>query len=127
VGDLSRFFIAMLDGGQYQGARILDPSSVAQMLKFQYTPANKPDNVILAEKNSGLFWSTKFNVTRIGHGGSDPGVRTEMLSNLSKDVAIVLFANTSLAEEKSKAYVDLVETLWQHAEALKTQAGHPGR
>ncbi|HEY5849728.1 MAG TPA: serine hydrolase domain-containing protein [Lysobacter sp.] len=127
VADLSRFFIAMLDGGQYQGARILDPSSVAQMLKFQYTLANKPDNVILAEKNSGLFWSTKFNVTRIGHGGSDPGVRTEMLSNLSKDVAIVVFVNTSLAEEKSKAYVDLVETLWQHAQALKAQAGHGSR
>ncbi|MGO4222890.1 serine hydrolase domain-containing protein [Lysobacter sp. TAF61] len=123
VADLSRFFIALLDGGQYQGARILQPESVAEMLKFQYTQANKPDNVILAEKNSGLFWSTKFNVTRIGHGGSDPGVRTEMLSNLAKDVAIIVFVNTSLAEHDAKAYTALMDDLWKYAEALKRQAG----
>lgn len=123
VADLSRFFIALLDGGQYQGVRILQPESVAEMLKFQYTQANKPDNVILAEKNSGLFWSTKFNVTRIGHGGSDPGVRTEMLSNLAKDVAIIVFVNTSLAEHDAKAYTALMDDLWKYAEALKQQAG----
>jgi CubicO group peptidase (beta-lactamase class C family) len=122
VSDLSRLFIALLDDGAYQGARILKPASVAEMLRFQYTPSNKPDNVILAEKNSGLFWSTKFNVTRIGHGGSDPGVRTEMLANLSRDVAVILFVNTSLSEQQAKVYAGLMDELWRHAEALKPQA-----
>lgn len=122
VADLSRFFIALLDGGQYQGTRILDAASTAEMLRFQYTQANKPDNVVLAEKNSGLFWSSKYNVTRIGHGGSDPGVFTDMLSNLSKDTAIVLFVNTSLPEKDGKVYAGLVEDVWKHAEALRRQA-----
>ena len=122
VADLSRFFIALLDGGQYEGTRILDEASTAEMLRLQYTEANKPDNVILAEKNSGLFWSTKFDTTMIGHGGSDPGVRTEMLSNLSKDVALIIFVNTSLSGPEAKVYNDLFKDLWQHAEALKAQS-----
>ena len=122
VADLSRFFIALLDGGQYEGTRILDEASTAEMLRLQYTEANKPDNVILAEKNSGLFWSTKFDTTMIGHGGSDPGVRTEMLSNLSKDVAVVIFVNTSLSGPEARVYNDIFKDLWEHAEALKLQA-----
>ena len=121
VSDLSRFFIALLDGGQYEGARILDAASTAEMLRFQYTEANKPDNVVLGEKNSGIFWSTKLDVTYIGHGGSDPGVRTEMLSNLGKDMAVVLLVNTSLSGPAAKVYTTLLEDLWKHAEALKRQ------
>jgi hypothetical protein len=124
VADLSRFFIALLDNGQYQGTRILDPSSAAEMLRFQYTEANKPDNVLLSEKNSGIFWSTKFDVTRIGHGGSDPGVRTEMLSDLQKHVAVILMTNTSLSEAEGKVYVSLFDDLWQYATTLEQQARH---
>jgi len=122
VADLSRFFIALLDGGQYGEARILDPSSTAEMLRFQYTDSNKPDNVLLSEKNSGIFWSTKFDVTRIGHGGSDPGVRTEMLSDLQKHVAVILMTNTSLSEAEGKVYASLFDDLWQYATTLEQQA-----
>ena len=121
VSDLPRLSIAVLNNGEYQGARILKPASVAEMLRFQYTETNKPDNVALAEKNSGLFWSTKFNVTRIGHGGSDPGVRTEMLASLSKDVAVILFVNTSLSEQQAKVYAGLMDELWRYAEGLKAR------
>ena len=119
VSDLSRFFIALLDDGQYEGTRILAPSSAAEMLRFQYTPSNKPDNVELDEKNSGIFWSTKFNVSRIGHGGSDPGITTEMLSDLSRGVGVVLFVNTSVSGPEAKVYASLLDDLWRHAETLK--------
>ncbi|HEX4973967.1 MAG TPA: serine hydrolase domain-containing protein [Steroidobacteraceae bacterium] len=127
VADLSRFFIALLSEGHYEGARILKSASAAEMLRFQYTAANKPDNVELREKNSGLFWSTKLDVTRIGHGGSDPGVMTEMLSNLDKDVAIVLFSNTSVPERDGKKYLALVSEVWNHAEALRSSTRSPVR
>jgi CubicO group peptidase (beta-lactamase class C family) len=121
VADLSKFFIALLDDGAYEGAHILDKSSVDEMLRFQYTEANKPDNIDLREdpKNSGIFWSTKFNVTRIGHGGSEPGVQTEMLANLSKDVAVILFSNTSLEDEAKREYNAIFRELWTYAEAVK--------
>lgn len=119
VSDLSRFFIALLDNGQYEGTRILEPSSAAEMLRFQYTASNKPDNVELDQKNSGLFWSTKFNVSRVGHGGSDPGITTEMLSDLSREVGVVLFANTSVSGPEAKVYASLLDDLWRHAETLR--------
>lgn len=119
VADLSKFFIALLNDGEYEGARILDKSSVAEMLRFQFTEANKPDNVDLAEHNTGIFWRTKFNVTRIGHGGSDPGVQTEMLASLSKDIGVILFSNTSLSDEGKRQYYAIFLELWKHAEALK--------
>lgn len=91
------------------------------MLRFQYADLNKPVNVRLQEVNSGLFWATKLNVTRIGHNGSDPGVHTEMLSNLSKDVGVILFTNTSLSGEAMRNFLAISRKFWKHAEALKDE------
>jgi CubicO group peptidase (beta-lactamase class C family) len=124
VADLSRFFIALLNDGVFEEARILDRSSVEEMLRFQYVQGNQPGNVSLQEVNSGLFWQTKFNVTRIGHGGSDPGVRTWMLADLSKSIGVVMFTNTSLSAEDMRHHVAIFLELWKHAEALKRR-GQP--
>ena len=121
VSDLSKLFIALLDDGVYEGTRILEKRWVEEMLRFQYTDTTKPANVSLQEINSGLFWATKLDVTRIGHNGSDPGVRTEMLSNLSKDVGVILFMNTSLTSEEMRPANDISRELWKHAEALKSE------
>jgi len=109
----------LLNDGVYEGTRILDKQSVDEMLRFHYTDSNKPDNVSLEEKNSGLFWQSKYNVTRIGHGGSDAGLQTDMLSNLSRDVGVILFTNTSLSGEERRHYNAIFLELWKHAEALK--------
>jgi len=121
VSDLSKFFIALLNEGVYEGARILDGRWVEEMIRFQYTKSNKPANVSLEEVNAGLFWQSKFNVTRMGHNGSDPGVRTWMLANLSKDIGVIMFANTSLSGEEERHQVDIFRELWKHAEAWKTE------
>lgn len=122
VADLSKLFIALLDKGQYRGARILDQKSVAEMLRFQYGASNKPDNVKLDQKNSGIFWQSMFNVTRMGHGGSDPGLKTDMLTDLSGKVGVILFTNTSLYEQEMGKYNDIFKAIWSHAEALKAEA-----
>jgi len=119
VAELARFFIALLNDGEYEGARILEKKSVQEMLRFHYTEANKPDNVNLNEKNSGIFWQTKFNVTRIGHGGSDPGLKTEMLADLSKEIGVVLFTNTSQCDDAMGSYAAVIGDLWKYAVALK--------
>lgn len=112
VSELAKFFIAMLNEGEYKGIRILKQATIEEMLKFQYTETNKPDNVNLSDKNSGIFWSTKFSTTKIGHGGADPGVKTEMLSDLSKDVAVILFTNTALPDnELGKYFVSIYKEL----------------
>ncbi|MBB4133296.1 hypothetical protein [Xanthomonas sp. 3075] len=53
VNDLSTLFIALLDGGRYQGVRVLDAATPEQMLRFQDTAADKPDNIVL-NVESGL-------------------------------------------------------------------------
>jgi len=123
VSDLSKFFICLLNEGDYKGARILKKESVEEMLKFQYTASNKPENIELNEINSGIFWATKRNVIRIGHAGTDPGVRTEMLSDLSKEVGVILFVNTdittSAGENDYKGFFSISDELWKYAQTLK--------
>ena len=126
VADLSRFFIALLNEGDYQGTRILDKASVAEMLRFQYDATNKPDNVNLSGEdsvNSGIFWATKYDITRIGHNGADPGLVAMMLSNLSKDVGVIVFFNTAVAEADGGAYGEIFDQLWTRAESLKKGSG----
>lgn len=96
VADLSKFFIALLNDGKYKEVSILEEATTTEMLRFQFTSSNKPENINLEEpnKNSGIFWATKRNVTLIGHAGSDPGLRTEMFCDLSKEVGVIVFANT---------------------------------
>jgi CubicO group peptidase (beta-lactamase class C family) len=125
VADLSKLFLALLNDGEYEGVRVLERASVEEMLRFQYTEASKPDNVNLTGEdsvNSGIFWATKRDGTRIGHNGSDPGVRTVMLSDLRREVGVILFSNTSLCDHEMKAYFAVLEELWKHGTALKDAA-----
>jgi CubicO group peptidase (beta-lactamase class C family) len=119
VADLSKFFIALLNEGEHQGVRILSKAAAREMLRFHFTESNKPDNVILAEKNSGIFWQSKYDVTRMGHGGTDPGLKTEMLADLSGQIGVILFSNTALDKDGLRAYLQIFEDLWNRAVALK--------
>lgn len=119
VRDLSRFFAALLNGGELEGARVLDAALAAEMQRFQFTDANRPENYPAAEGNSGLFWRTKFGGRRVGHGGSDPGLQTEMLANPSGTIGVILLQNTSLGGEEGRATAEILEALWTYAESLR--------
>jgi CubicO group peptidase (beta-lactamase class C family) len=116
VEDLSRFFIALLDDGVGEGVRILDKQSVDEMLRFQYSAANKPDNVKLSGEgalNSGIFWATKESLARIGHNGADPGLVTMMLADVDKQIGVIMFANTAVRQEDGEAYGAIFDDLWK--------------
>jgi len=119
VEELSAFFIALLNEGEFKHRRILKKETVEEMLRFQYTETNKPDNVDPNEINQGIFWATKANVTRIGHNGTDPGVRTFMLSDVNKEIAVIIFFNTSLPDEEDMAYVEIFNALYDYGIKLK--------
>jgi CubicO group peptidase (beta-lactamase class C family) len=104
VEELSKFFIALLNDGEYNGARILEKETVQEMTRFNFTAANKPENVNPEKLNSGIFWATKFGGTKMGHAGSDPGLKAEMLCDLSKEVAVILFTNTGMEDEETLKY-----------------------
>ena len=122
VADLSRFFVALLNDGALDGVRILDEDSAREMLRFQYTASSKPSNVNIEGEdsvNSGIFWATKFDGTRIGHNGSDPGVRTLMLSDPARELGVVLFSNTSPCDEEMGKFYAIYSALWSRAEAIR--------
>jgi CubicO group peptidase (beta-lactamase class C family) len=119
VNELSKFFICLLNDGEFDKTRILKKESVTEMLRFQFNESNKPENVNIAKLNSGIFWATKFGATRIGHNGSDPGVRTFMLADLTKETAVILFFNTSLNSEEEGKYFDVHAEFFKYALNLK--------
>jgi CubicO group peptidase (beta-lactamase class C family) len=124
VSDLARFFLALLGDGSFDGSRVLSPGGVAELRRFHYTAANRPENVRLEEKNSGIFWSTKMDVTLVGHGGSDPGVQAEMLAEPSLRVGVILLSNTTPADGKGRAFYDILEALFDRGREL-LRAGAP--
>lgn len=121
VDELSKFFICLLNDGKYKKTRILKSETAKEMLRFQYTETNKPENVNIKKLNQGIFWATKLGATRIGHNGSDRGVRTFMLSDLNKEFAVIVFFNTKLDEKDERIYFDIYEELYKYAKELKTK------
>lgn len=121
VQDLSKFFISLLNDGKYKKTRILKTETVKEMLRFHHTEKNKPENVNIKKLNQGIFWATKLSATRIGHNGTDFGVRTFMLSDLNREFAVIIFFNTSLEEKDEIKYLDIYEALYKYAQDLKTK------
>lgn len=117
VSELTRFFRAILAGGALDGVRILDAAQAAELQRFQFTDANRPVNFPASDGNSGLFWRTKFGGRRVGHGGNDPGVQTEMLADRAGRVAVVLLVNTSVSGADARAPGAILEALFAHGEA----------
>ena len=118
VNDLSKFFVCLLNDGKYEQQIVLNQEWAREMTRFQFEKSNKPKNVNIKELNSGLFWATKQDVTRIGHNGSDPGVRTYMLSDLKKEIAVIVFFNTSLPEKEGGVYSEIYRALYQYGVEL---------
>jgi len=119
VDDLTHFFICLLNDGKYQNRQVLKEETVREMLRFQFDETNTPENVKPKTLNSGIFWATKMGAKRIGHNGSDPGVRVFMLSDLNKEVAVILFSNTSLSEQEENKFFEIYEDLYRYGLEIK--------
>lgn len=127
VADLAKYFIALLNDGKYETVRILKKDSVQEMQRFQFTASKKPENVDLTKLNSGIFWATKQNATRIGHAGTDPGMKAEMLADLKKEVAVILFTNTGLSErDLIKYHFGIYRDLHKYGMKLKQEQAKKG-
>ena len=120
VSELSRFFIALLNEGAYKKTRILKKETVAEMQRFQFSSSKKPANLELSEKNEAIFWRSKMNVTKIGNGGTDQGIKTEMLTDLSREAGVILFTNTDLEDRAAqKAFYSIFNELHKYGISLK--------
>lgn len=81
ICDFSHFIIAFMNGGVYRGNRILQESSIEEMLTRHY-----PDNQVgLIWKLPGEGWAE--------HSGSMSGVRTQVEFHRDDKVGILVFSN----------------------------------
>lgn len=88
--DLSHFFIAHMNGGVYNGKRILKESTVQEMHTVQYPGVGY-----------GLGWQVqtdKQGKTRLGHMGTQRGVFTDMGFCPSDKTGVIIFTNTANTE-----------------------------
>jgi hypothetical protein len=88
--DASTWARLWLADGTLRGSQVLRPDTVAEM--FRDEPGN-----LDKEELQGLAWhsSQEMNGMRLwGHGGSDPGVATELTFAKEAGLAAVVFANT---------------------------------
>lgn len=89
VNDMARFMAAILSGGEFDGARILQPATVDDMLRVQF-PAVSSDQ--------GWFWVVSPEDGTAEHSGGDDGVSTSMVLNRDLGLGLVLLTNSDTAE-----------------------------
>jgi CubicO group peptidase (beta-lactamase class C family) len=85
ANELARFLLAYMEGGTYDGARILKPKTVKRMLKRQTR----------LDKDQGLVWYEESVGKRTvwGHDGSDNGASAKMWFDPERNEGVIVMAN----------------------------------
>jgi CubicO group peptidase (beta-lactamase class C family) len=91
VNELARFLLAFMQGGSNEGAEILGPATVQEMLRSQTA----------LEKSQGLGWMrrTLDGRTLWGHDGSDNGATAAMWFDPEAEEGVILFSNGVTTDE----------------------------
>jgi CubicO group peptidase (beta-lactamase class C family) len=95
VLDLSRYVRAYLNRGAFGGYRVLRPETIATMLDATGVQGTSPAD---RGRHQGLNWMAQAKVNgelAWGHGGSDPGVNTDMRILLDTGIGAIVFTNTN--------------------------------
>jgi CubicO group peptidase (beta-lactamase class C family) len=103
VNELSRFLIAIMNGGSYEDARILKKSTLKKMLSIQ----------LEGDEGQGLCWHQISFESLWGHSGGDPGVATYMFFSPETKIGIITFQNNHMGDLFS-----IVRKLYYAAEDL---------
>ena len=87
VNDLARFLAAVSNQGELDGAQLLTPQVVSEMLSAQ-----EPS----VDSGQFVFWyeSTLAGRRVVGHGGSDNGVATRIAFSQDTGVGVIMMFNT---------------------------------
>ena len=88
--DMAKFMIAQLQNGQYDGASILPPATVALMHSHQYSAAPGMNGYDL-----GFYQENSHGLRIIGHGGDTVAFHSDLHLLLDKDVGIFMSFNSA--------------------------------
>ncbi|MFN8388743.1 MAG: serine hydrolase domain-containing protein [Bdellovibrionota bacterium] len=84
--DLSRFLIALINGGSFQSSKILSGSSVSEIERIQFPLINRSQGI-------GMYYKSFGTTQLFGHGGEHRGASAEMFYVPSSNVGVLLLAN----------------------------------
>ncbi len=85
VADLSKFLIAMINGGKYLDQQILKASTIKMMLTPQ----------IIDNDKQGICWRYTGMEAIWGHGGDDPGVQSGIYFNPELAIGVICLKNNN--------------------------------
>ena len=108
VNDLSHFLIAHMNGGVYNGTRILNETNIEIMHTIQYPGKTNEDY------SYGLGWmifEDKKGNKLYGHDGGGPGVHTSMRIRSSDNVAFIYFTTTTTWQLFTLVKLSFVENM----------------
>jgi D-alanyl-D-alanine dipeptidase len=117
VGDLARFMIAMLRGGEGERGRVLEAATLAQMWTPQF-----------ADPEADTGFGIGFNLSRldghrrIGHGGAIYGFATELAMLPDEGLGVVVVTTRDIANAVTTS---LADATLRAALALRTGAEPP--
>lgn len=103
VSDLSHYLIAHMNGGLYDGVRILEEETVELMHTLQYPENNSTySGYGLGWK---IFWNYDYNTSRrVGHTGAMPGSLTYMFYFPHNNTGVIFFTNQHLIFRLSELF-----------------------
>jgi CubicO group peptidase (beta-lactamase class C family) len=120
AGDMARFLGAQLNGGEFDGARILSAESVAEMQRNQVPPmAEAVQAAVGSGYGLGLgTHTTPEGYTMIQHGGAVAGLNAHMLGNVTLRLGVYVMTNSGGHAPIARAAMDAM-----HAALRPVSAG----
>jgi CubicO group peptidase (beta-lactamase class C family) len=98
VDDLSRYLRAYLNGGAFAGHRVLERGTVQAMLSTVLVHDSTDAAGQPQRRHQGLNWMSSVRLGDAlawGHGGSDPGINTDMRILPEAGIGAIVFTNTN--------------------------------
>ena len=90
VEDLAKYAAAYMNGGSYQGKRVLKQETIEMMHKGQLSKSINED------QDQGLSWFYSPGLAPSWfHGGSDPGVSTRLYINKENKIGVIVLQNSN--------------------------------
>jgi CubicO group peptidase (beta-lactamase class C family) len=115
VEDLSHFLIAHMNGGVYNGVRILNESTVNLMHTIQYPNSSYTPINTSFEMKFGLGWfytTDENNDTWGGHTGGGPGCAAFMRVRVTDNKGFIAYYNrTGFNESERKAVIFIIQAI----------------
>ncbi|MBN2878316.1 MAG: beta-lactamase family protein [Clostridia bacterium] len=110
ANDYSKFLLMYMNGGTLGGAKILEQSTIEEMLRPQ---------VIDLYENQGITWDLKVpeeifincDSYVYGHSGGDPGISTMVMFNPETNKAAILLINSDLELKEVLTYRQIIKRM----------------